>query len=78
MKRVLREIVIFAFLFLFLSIWMHYKEWLDHPMEHLKALPESQFGPLHPLLFTFVLYLIISFLRLVIHWIRKLQRRTSA
>ena len=45
---------------------MHYQEWLDHPIEHIKALPESQFGIFHPLVFTFFVYILILIVRIFI------------
>jgi len=33
-----KELMIFAGIFLFLAIGMHFKEWTSHPIEHLKAI----------------------------------------
>jgi len=76
MKSIVRkEIAIYLFLLLFLCVWMHYKELLDHPIAHFKALPQSPFGLWHPLLFTFVVYLLIAVVRGLIVLARRLQRR---
>ncbi len=70
-QRVIKELAIFLFLFVFLSIWMHFKEWTDHPIEHIKSLPESQFGIFHPLVFTFFVYILILIVRIFIKIARK-------
>jgi len=36
-----KELSIFIGLFLFLAIGMHFKEWMDHPIEHAMALPTA-------------------------------------
>ena len=72
-KVVLKEIGIYLFLFLFLCIWMHYKELLSHPIEHFKALPTAPFGILHPFVFTFVVYVVILIVRILIKAIRRIK-----
>ncbi|BCD61342.1 MULTISPECIES: hypothetical protein [Nitratiruptor] len=74
-KLVVREIAIYLFLLIFLAIWMHYKAWIDHPLEHLKALPTSPFGMLHPLIFTFFVYIIILIVRVFIHLVRRFSAK---
>jgi Na+/H+ antiporter NhaC len=60
-----KELMIFIGIFLFLAIGMHFKEWISHPIEHIMALPNAGaygLGAIHPLVFTFVIYLLfISF-----------------
>jgi len=70
-KRVLREIAIYLFLLLFLAIWMHYKEWISHPLAHLQALPTAPFGLFHPFVLTFFVYIIILIVRIFIHLVRR-------
>ncbi len=70
-QKVFKEIAIFLFLLVFLSIWMHFKEWMDHPLAHLQALPQSQFGPFHPIVFTFFVYILILIVRIFIKLARK-------
>ncbi len=63
-----KELTIFFSLFLFLTIGMHFKEWISHPVEHIQALPNAGaygIGPIHPLVFTLVLYLFIGIFRLI-------------
>ena len=60
-----REIIIFIGLFLFLAIGMHFKQWIDHPIEHLMNMPHGGAfgvpGIIHPFVFTFILYFIVRF-----------------
>ena len=64
-----KELKIFIFIFLFLAIGMHFKEFLDHPIEHIMALPKAGaygFGFMHPLIFTTIFYVIIAIPRFVL------------
>ncbi len=70
-KAVLKEIGVYLTIFFILSLGMHYKEWFSHPIEHLSTLPKSQFGVLHPFLFSFGAYLFILIVRLFIKVIKK-------
>jgi hypothetical protein len=57
-----KEIIIFTITFFVLAIGMHFEEWLSHPIEHIMALPSAGaygLGAFHPLIFTFMVYLII-------------------
>ncbi|MRJ03333.1 MAG: hypothetical protein C6I05_07785 [Epsilonproteobacteria bacterium] len=74
-KIVKRELFVFFVLFLLLALSMHYKEWISHPVQHIENLPQSPFGPLHPLLFTLFFYILVLVVRVAIHWARKFQRR---
>lgn len=60
-----RELIIFVGLFLFLAIGMHFKQWLDHPIEHLMSLPHGGAfgipGSIHPFVFTLLLYVVVRF-----------------
>ena len=63
-----KEIGIFFAIFLFLAIGMHHKEWFSHPIEHIMALPKAGaygIGPLHPLVFTLILYVLFVLVRSV-------------
>lgn len=64
-----KELTIFIGLFLFLAIGMHFKQWIDHPIEHLVNLPlGGAFGVpgiLHPVVFTLIVYLIVTLPRLL-------------
>jgi len=64
-----KELVIYFGILIFLALGMHYKEWLSHPVEHTMNLSHSGaygFGAIHPLIFAFVLYLIVGLFRFII------------
>jgi hypothetical protein len=60
------ELLIFIGIFLFLAIGMHFKQWINYPIEHLLALPHAGaygLGALHPLIFTFIVYILFVSIR---------------
>jgi hypothetical protein len=62
-----KEFLVFVGLFLFLAIGMHFKQWSSHPIEHLMALPSASsygLGWEHPLVYTFIVYIIVYVLRI--------------
>ncbi len=59
MSKVGKEIVIFIGVFLFLTLGMHMKQWISHPMDHIEHLAGSTFGLFHPLYFTLGIYLVL-------------------
>jgi len=63
-----KEIYIFIGIFLFLAIGMHFQEWLSHPLDHAMALPKAGaygIGAVHPLVFTFIVYIIVLIFRVI-------------
>lgn len=57
-----KELFIFIGIFLFLAIGMHFKEWIDHPIEHFISLPHASsygLGWEHPLVYTIAVYVIV-------------------
>jgi hypothetical protein len=74
-KIIVRELFVFGVLFILLALSVHYKEWLSHPIAHVEALPSSQFGVLHPLLFTLFFYILVLIVRVAIHLARKLKAK---
>ncbi len=63
-----KELSVFIGIFLFLAIGMHFKEWLSHPIDHVIALPTAGaygIGAFHPLIFTLIVYIIISIFRVI-------------
>ncbi len=78
MKVIVRELILFAVLFVVLTLAMHFGAWIDHPMRHLEALPSSPLGPLHPLWLTFIVYLLLGIVRLLVRFFRKLFSKKSA
>ncbi len=68
-----KEMMIFFGIFLFLAIGMHFQEWLSHPIEHVMALPKAGaygIGPLHPLVFALIVYIVFVIFRSIYRLIR--------
>ena len=74
-KKLRKEALIFTGLFVIAAFAVHYQAWIDHPLEHIKRLPESPFGIWHPLLFTLVIYLLLWGMRLIVNVFRKFFAR---
>ena len=68
-NKITKELTIFIGLFLFLAIGIHFKQWLDHPVEHFINLESGGAfgipGLWHPFVFTFILYIAVGILRLL-------------
>ena len=64
-----KELGIFVGLFLFLTIGMHFKEWIDHPIDHILNMQDGGAfgipGLIHPLAFTLVLYIVVAIPRII-------------
>lgn len=75
MARFKKELIVFIGLFIFLTLGMHMKQWVSHPIEHLTHLSSSQFGLFHPLYFTFLVYAVLYFLRVIFGFILGLFRK---
>lgn len=70
MKRIMiREIVIFGMLMLFLALGMHFSQWMDHPLQHLQAVGSSSLGTWHPLWITAAVYLLLLMLRAIVKFL---------
>lgn len=69
MSKLGKELVIFIGLFLFLTLGMHMKQWISHPIDHIEHLAGSTFGLFHPLYFTFGVYLVIFLIRKMLTFI---------
>jgi len=63
MSKLFKEVSVFIWLFLFLALGMHMKQWISHPIEHIDHLAGSKFGLFHPLYFTFGIYVFLYFIR---------------
>ena len=65
-----RELLIYFTVILVVALVWHNKQWLDHPVEHLLALPNGGAfgipGIIHPLIFGFVAYLFLWLPRLIV------------
>jgi len=69
-----KELTIFTSILFILSIGMHFKEWMDHPLAHIMALPSSGaygIGAIHPFIFTLIIYLIFIALRGIVRIFKK-------
>lgn len=70
-----KELSIFIILLLFLSIAVHFEAWMSHPIAQIKALPQGGalgLGEWHPLIFTFLAYLIVWVFRLIGRVVKKI------
>ncbi len=58
-----KELLVYIGIFLFLAIGMHFKQWIDHPIDHLINLPHGGAfgvpGTLHPFVFSLIVYLVV-------------------
>ena len=74
-----KQLSLFLTIFLFLTIGIHFSAWVDHPLEHLFLLSHADaygLGVIHPIIFSFIGYLIISFILWIVHFIwRFLSKR---
>ena len=64
-----KELILIVSILIILTIFVHYKEFLEYPLTHIYALSTSGaygFGSLHPIIFTLILYLFLWFPRLII------------
>ena len=78
MKQVVvREVFVFFVLFVLLTVSMHYRAWIGHPIELLKALPKSPFGIWHPLIFTLFFYILVAIVRVAIHFARRFKAKKA-
>lgn len=69
-----KEFIIFLTIFLLLTLAMHFDVWLSHPLEHLQGLANSGvygLGWVHPLVFTFMVYLLVLPIRGVFSLFKK-------
>ena len=66
MSKIGKEISIFIGLFLFLTLGMHMKQWIAHPIDHIEHLAGSTFGLFHPLYFTLGIYLALFIIRKIL------------
>jgi len=70
-----KELGTFISLLLFLTIGMHFKLWIDHPIDHIMNLPHGGAfgipGIIHPIVFTLMLYLIIAIPRMISKFLSK-------
>ena len=69
-----KEFLIIVFIFLILSLGIHYEEFFSYPVLHIKNLQNAGvygLGSLHPLIFTLLVYVIFFIPRLIIGILKK-------
>ncbi len=59
MKIAQKEITIFLITFLFLALVMHFNAWIDHPIQHINSLSSSSLGTWHPIVISFLVYMVV-------------------
>jgi len=72
-KKIQKEIIIIIIIFIILALSMHFSAWIDHPVEHIKKIPNSILGIWHPLVFTIGVYLLIWIIRFFIQTWKKIK-----
>ncbi|WP_456323855.1 hypothetical protein [Hydrogenimonas sp.] len=75
MRQLKKELLIFLGLFAVLSLGMHYKAWLEHPLQHLESLQGSPLGSFHPFVIVFGVYILFVAVRLGVKTVSKIVSR---
>ncbi|MBN2767859.1 MAG: hypothetical protein JXQ68_02045 [Campylobacterales bacterium] len=73
-----KEFLIFIVIFLILSISIHFDAWISHPIAQIEALPKGGalgLGIWHPLIFAFLVYIVVWIFRLIGSGIKKIFRK---
>jgi len=68
-----KELIIFLFILITLSLFSHFNEFITYPISHIQSLPKSTaygLGFLHPIFITLVVYLLLYIPRLIIKFIK--------
>lgn len=73
-RVVKKELMIYTILLCVLALGMHMSEWVSHPIEHFKDLAHHPM-PYHPLLYAFIIYLVLAALRGMFHVLKKILFR---
>ncbi len=66
-----QDLKIFIIIFFILALGMHYKAWMEHPLEQIQALFSQGWFGLHPLVITLIVFLCVITIRGIIRRIRK-------
>lgn len=69
-----RELKVFLVVFVVAALGMHHKEFSSYPIDHIMHLPTAGaygLGMIHPLIFGFVIYLIVWLPRLIVGMFKK-------
>ena len=63
-----RELKIYLLVFLVAALGMHHKEFISYPIDHISHLPMAGaygLGMIHPIVFSFIIYLIVWIPRII-------------
>ncbi len=63
-----KELLIYLGIIVFLTVTIHHKELMAHPIEHILNLPNSGaygLGIIHPLIFSMVVYILVFIPRFI-------------
>ena len=69
-----KELKIFIVILVVLTLVIHYKKFLEYPLQHLKNFPNSGaygLGIFHPLVFTAIVYILVLLPRMIIRFFKK-------
>ncbi|MBP7742294.1 MAG: hypothetical protein KA073_02855 [Aliarcobacter sp.] len=69
-----KELTVFILILITLTITVHYKEFLEYPIEHIKNFPNSSaygLGVFHPIVFTAIIYILLLVPRLIFRFLRR-------
>lgn len=69
-----KELIIFVSILVVLTLSIHYREFLEYPLDHIYALSNSGaygFGSFHPIIFTLIVYVLLWLPRLIIKFFNK-------
>jgi len=69
-----KEFLIIVSILVILTILMHYKEFIEYPLEQIKNLSHSGiygFGAFHPIIFTLIVYILLWIPRSIIKLFKK-------
>ncbi|BAF70966.1 hypothetical protein [Sulfurovum sp. NBC37-1] len=66
-----KELKIFMAIFLVLALGMHFKECINHPMEHIESLFTQGWFGLHPLVITLAVYLLFMIIRGIVRFLKR-------
>lgn len=66
-----KDLKIFIGIFLVLALGMHFKAWMDHPVEHVQSLFTQGWFGLHPLVITLAVFPLYVLIRAIIRFLKR-------
>ena len=66
-----KDLKIFIGIFLVLALGMHFKAWMEHPVEHVQSLFTQGWFALHPLVITLVVFLLYVLIRVIVRFLKR-------